>query len=505
MVNDDIISMPDKWEYPWFAAWDLAFHTLALSLVDPGFSRDQLALMLRDLYLHPNGQIPAYEWNFGDVNPPVHAWATLYTERMSDERGEPFDARFLKSAFHKLLLNFTWWVNRKDIGGRNVFQGGFLGLDNIGVFDRSQPLPTGGYLEQADGTGWMALFAQNMADLALDIADSDETYIELAIKFIEHFFWIAASMDRVGTHRDELWDDEDGFFYDVVRSPDGSASRLRVRSIVGLLPLCATTVFSGEMVDRHPEAIARIRGFLTRHPELAANLPDPARPGVDGRRLLAILDERKLRRVLARMLDEQEFLSPHGIRSVSHAHLDAPYELVVNGEAFRVHYEPAESTSSMFGGNSNWRGPVWFPINALVVRALFQFHLYYGDDFRVECPTGSGQLMTLFEVAQEISRRLVSIFTRDEAGRRPVYGGADRFQDDPHWRDLILFYEYFHGDDGAGLGASHQTGWTGLVARFIQLGGHLDPSDLVAGGTRILARGYWGEADPPAATSGASG
>jgi len=495
MVNDDIISMPDKWEYPWFAAWDLAFHTLALSLVDPDFARNQLELMLRDLYLHPSGQIPAYEWNFGDVNPPVHAWATLYVERMEEDSGQSVGTEFVKSAFHKLLLNFTWWVNRKDIGGRNVFQGGFLGLDNIGVFDRSKPLPTGGYLEQADGTAWMALFAQNMLDLALEIAATDPTYVDMAIKFIEHFFWIAASMDRVGVHRDELWDEEDGFFYDVLRLPDGGAKRLRVRSLVGLLPLCATTVFSAETVARFPEVTTRTRAFLERHPEVTANLPDPARPGVNGRRLLAVLDERKLRRVLSRMLDEDEFLSPHGIRSVSRVHLAQPFEVDVHGDEYRVSYEPAESSSGMFGGNSNWRGPIWFPINALIVRALFQFHLYYGDDFRIECPTGSGVEMTLFEVAQELAGRLVSIFTRDADGRRAVYGGTERFQSDPNWRDLILFYEYFHGDNGAGIGASHQTGWTGLVARLIQLRGHLGPEDLQQGGTRILARGYWGE--PP--------
>jgi hypothetical protein len=488
--------MPDKWEYPWYAAWDLAFHTLALSLVDPDFARGQLALMLRDLYLHPSGQIPAYEWNFGDVNPPVHAWATLYVERATAEGVQPESTEFLKGAFHKLLLNFTWWVNRKDLGGRNVFQGGFLGLDNIGVFDRSRPLPTGGYLEQADGTAWMALFAQNMLEMALEIAASDPSYIDMAVKFIEHFFWIAASMDRVGDHRDELWDEEDGFFHDVMRLPDGGAERLKIRSLVGLLPLCATTVFSAETVERFPEVVARTRAFLERHPEVAANLPDPGKPGVNGRRLLAVLDERKLRRILARVLDEAEFFSPHGIRSVSRAHLDEPFEVAVHGQEYRVDYEPAESTSGMFGGNSNWRGPVWFPINALIVRALFQFHLYYGDDFRIECPTGSGVEMTLFEVAEELERRLVSIFTRDAAGRRPVYGDTEKFQSDPHWRDLILFYEYFHGDNGAGIGASHQTGWSGLVARFIQLRGHLKAEDLQHGGTRILARSYRGESKP---------
>jgi hypothetical protein len=502
MVNDDIISMPDTWEYPWYAAWDLAFHTLALGLVDPDFAHAQLELMLRDVYLHPSGQIPAYEWNFGDVNPPVHAWATLYVDRVSGEGGEQERAEFLKSAFHKLMLNFTWWVNRKDIGGRSVFQGGFLGMDNIGVFDRSSPLPTGGYLEQADGTAWMAFFALNMVEMALDIAETDPTYVDLAVKFAQHFFLIAASMDLVGDRADELWDEEDGFFYDVVRLPDGEARRLKVRSLVGLLPLCATTVFPASVVERYPDAMGRIRSFLSRHPELAANLPDPARPGVSGRRLLAIVDERKLRRILSRMLDEAEFLSPHGIRSLSRAHLDDPFELDIHGEAYRVAYEAAESSAGMFGGNSNWRGPVWYPVNALLVRALFQFHLYYGDDFRVECPTGSGVEMTLFEVAQELMRRLTSIYALDADGRRPVFGGSERFQSDPLWRDNILFFEYHNGDDGAGLGASHQTGWTGMVARFLQLSAFVRAEDLVGGGTRILARSYRGE---PEGDEGAEG
>jgi hypothetical protein len=477
MVNDDIISMPDKWEYPWYAAWDLAFHTVALQLVDPDFARDQLRLMLSSTYLHPNGQIPAYEWNFGDVNPPVHAWATLFAFR-SDLANGNADLAFLKDAFNKLLLNFTWWVNRKDAAGRNVFEGGFLGLDNIGVFDRSARLPTGGHLEQADGTAWVALFAQNMLEIALELARHDSSYEELALKFVEHFLWIAAAMDRVGEHQDELWDEEDGFFYDVLRLPDGSATRLKVRSLVGLLPLCATTVISEDTVQRFPRLVAKIGLFLERHPETVANITPPTRPGVAGRRLLSLVSESKLRRILTRMLDEERFLAPHGIRSLSRWHLEHPYEFQVHGETYSVKYLPAESDSGMFGGNSNWRGPIWFPINLLLIRALLQFHLYYGDDFQIECPTGSGRQMNLFQVAQEIGGRLAGIFLRDAKGERPVFGGCDRLQHDPHWRDHLLFYEYFHGDNGAGLGASHQTGWSGLVAKLIQLFGALDERDL---------------------------
>jgi hypothetical protein len=478
MVNDDIISMPDKWEYPWYAAWDLAFHTLALAMVDPDFAKQQLALMLDELYLHPNGQIPAYEWNFGDVNPPVHAWATLFMHHLEKQRTGTTDVTFLKDAFQKLLLNFTWWVNRKDLAGRNVFQGGFLGLDNIGVFDRSSPLPTGGYLEQADGTAWMAFYTQSMLSLALELSLHDPAYEDMALKFIEHFFWIAGSMDRIGVSADELWDEEEGFFYDVLRLPDGTAVRLKVNSLVGLLPLCATAVIPREFVDRFPRAMERVRHFLQRHPELVANLPAPT-PGIEERRLLAILNESKLRRVLARMLDEERFLSPYGIRSLSRWHRDHPYMFHVHGDAYSVEYLPAESDNGMFGGNSNWRGPVWFPMNALIIRGLLQFYMYYGDGFTVECPTGSGKQMTLFEVARELADRLTRIFLRDEQGRRPVYGGAEPFQADPLWRDHILFYEYFHGDNGAGLGASHQTGWTGIVARMIQLFGSLDSAQLL--------------------------
>jgi hypothetical protein len=469
MANDDVISMPDKWEYPWYAAWDLAFHTVALSVVDLPFAKRQLALMLRELYLHPSGQIPAYEWNFGDVNPPVHAWATWFIYQMEKTSTGKGDIAFLKSAFQKLLLNFTWWVNRKDRYGRNVFEGGFLGLDNIGVFDRSAPLPTGGHLEQADGTSWMALFSQNMLDIALELAGEDPVYEEMAVKFVEHFLYISAAMDRIGEHHDEMWDEKDGFFYDVLRLPDGDATRLKVRSMVGLLPLCAVSVFPGEVERKFPRLVEQLRLRQRLQPELWHTLAFAETPGVAGRRILSLLDEAKLRRVLSRMLDEAEFLSPFGIRALSRHHAEHPYVFRVHGEEYRVSYLPGESDSGMFGGNSNWRGPIWFPVNTLIVRALLQYYSFLGNDFTVECPTGSGRRMNLFEVAQELGRRLAAIFLRDASGRRPVYGGTEKFQKDPHWRDHILFYEYFHGDNGAGIGASHQTGWTGLTAKLIQM------------------------------------
>jgi hypothetical protein len=468
MVNSDIVSMPDKWEYPWYAAWDLAFHCIPLAIVDPDFAMRQINLMLSQEYIHPSGQIPAYEWNFGDVNPPVHAFATLLMHRLESDSGE-LDVAFLEECFAKLLVNFTWWVNRKDRSGRNVFEGGFLGLDNIGVFDRSAALPTGGTLEQADGTAWMALFSQNMLELSLALLDHDPKYETFVLKFVEHFFWIAAAMDPVGEHPDEMWDKDDGFFYDVLRLPDGTGTRIKVRSLVGLLPVCATAVIDGDVIARHPEIAARVRAFIERNEDLLANIADPLEPGVRGRHLLSLVNEDKLRRILERMLDEERFLGPHGIRSISRWHLAHPYVFEAGGVEHRVQYEPAESTSGMFGGNSNWRGPVWFPINMMLIRALIQHYRYYGDDFRVECPTGSGTTMTLFDVAQELLRRLVSTFLRGDDGRRPLYGATEVFQDDPHWRDHILFYEYFHGDNGAGLGASHQTGWTGLVARMIQM------------------------------------
>jgi len=482
MLNEDIISMPDKWEYPWYAAWDLAFHALPLSIVDPDFAKEQMKLMLGAVYLHPSGQMPAYEWNFSDVNPPVHAWATLflhYTERAL--RGDT-DVDFLKSAFNKLVLNYTWWVNRKDRFGKNLFEGGFLGLDNIGVFDRSAPLPTGGHLEQADGTAWMALFTQNMMDLAFEIALHDPAYEDMILKFAEHFMFIAAAMNRPG--EDGMWDEEDGFYYDLLRLPDGSATRLKVRSMVGLLPLCATTVVEKSTRERVPRALAQIFERWRRMPELLKSIhpTGPGHFGVADRGLLALVTPERLRRILTKMLDENEFLGPYGIRSLSKFHEAHPYVLHVQGQEHRVDYLPAESNSGMFGGNSNWRGPVWMPVNALLIRALLNFYMYYGDNFKIECPTGSGKLMNLFEVSREIADRLIRIFIRDEHGRRPVYGGTEKFQTDPSWRDLVLFYEYFHGDNGAGLGASHQTGWTGVVARLIQLYGLLDPRRALAVG-----------------------
>jgi len=489
MFNHDVVSMPDKWEYPWYAAWDLAFHCIPLAMVDPDFAKSQIDLMLSQEYLHPTGQMPAYEWNFGDVNPPVHAFATLFLQNLESDLGHA-DLPFLRDAFNRLLLNFTWWVNRKDPTGHNVFEGGFLGLDNIGVFDRSAALPTGGRLEQADGTAWMALYSQNMLELALALLQHDPGYEEFVLKFVERFFWIAAAMDPVGQHPDEMWDEEDGFFYDVLRLPDGTGTRIKVRSLVGLLPLCATTVIEQDLIDRYPEVAARVGAFIERNKDLLVNIADPLVPGARGRRILSLVNEEKLRRILARMLDEERFLGPYGIRSISRWHLDHPYSFWVDGTELRVQYEPAESTSGMFGGNSNWRGPVWFPMNLLLIRALLTHYRYYGDALTVECPTGSGTMMTLFEVARELSRRLAATFLRGPDGRRPVYGGNRLFQEDPHWRDLILFYEYFHGDNGAGLGASHQTGWTGLVARLIQAFGQLDAADVLEGPVWPLARPY---------------
>jgi hypothetical protein len=480
MHNDDIVSMPDKWEYPWYAAWDLAFHVIPISLIDPDFAKNQLMLMLQEDYLHPNGQIPAYEWNFGDVNPPVHAWATweIYTRDRSINKGVG-DVKFLRYAFSKLLINFTWWVNRKDEGGNNLFQGGFLGLDNIGVFDRSSALPTGGYLEQADGTAWMVFFSEQMLQIAIELALHDPLYEDFAIKFFEHTMWIAGAMDRIGEHQDELWDEEDGFFYDVLRFPDGHSTRLKVRSLVGLLSLMAVAVFPSEALEKLPRFKADAKDFMMRHPELMQNVHFAMQPGERNRLMLSILNEDKLRRVLSRMLDETEFLSDYGIRSLSRYHLDHPYYFYYAGQEYKVGYVPGDSTSGMFGGNSNWRGPVWMPMNLLLLRGLLQFYSYYGDSFKVEYPTGSGKYLTLYEVADCISERLVSIFLKDQSGRRPLYGGAEKFQTDPHWRDLILFYEYFNGDNGAGIGASHQTGWTGCIARVIQALGYFTPEMIL--------------------------
>ena len=468
MFNGDIISMPDKWEYPWYASWDLAFHVLALTLVDPDFGKQQLRLMMQGHYMHPNGMVPAYEWNFSDVNPPVLAWSTIFTYRLEKLTKQAEDTEWLSANFMKLLLNFTWWVNRKDRSGRNVFDGGFLGLDNIGVFDRSAPLPTGGYLEQADGTAWMALFSQNMLEIASELALKDKSFVDMVLKFIEHFLWIASSMIRLGDNTG-MWDEEDGFFYDVLRLPDGTAHRLKVRSMVGLLPLCAATVFDGELIKKYPELKFRLDQVLTSRRELFAAIHSPMKLGVAGRRLASVLDESRLRRVLSKMLDENEFLSPYGIRSLSRYHAENPFSVMVEGHEYKVSYLPGESDTGMFGGNSNWRGPVWMPVNALIIRALLQYHTYYGNNFMIECPTGSGNLMNLYQVAENISGRLAGIFLKNEKGERPVYGGTRKFQDDPHWKDYILFYEYFHGDNGAGIGASHQTGWTGVIARSMHL------------------------------------
>ena len=486
MMNKDIISMPDKWEYPWYAAWDLAFHTLPISIVDPDFAKQQMQLMLKGVYLHPSGQMPAYEWNFSDVNPPVHAFATLFLHRTEQAlRGET-DLDFLRETFNKLVLNFTWWVNRKDRFGKNVFEGGFLGLDNIGVFDRSAPLPTGGHLEQADGTAWMAFFSQNMLELAIELAVHDRTYEDMVVKFYEHFYYIAAGMNKPGP--DGMWDEEDGFYYDLLRLPDGSAKRLKVRSMVGLLPLCATTVIEKSQREAIPGTMAQLAERIRRMPELLKTIhPTGAGHfGVAERGLLALVTPERLRRILTKMLDENEFLSPYGIRSLSKFHEPHPFVFHVQGQEYRVDYLPAESNTGMFGGNSNWRGPVWIPVNAMIIRALQNFYLYYGDNFKIECPTGSGKMMNLFEVSKDIADRLSRIFLRDEHGKRPVYGGTEKFQSDPHWRDHLLFYEYFHGDNGAGLGASHQTGWTGLVATSIQLYGLLDPKRALAGGKRAV-------------------
>jgi hypothetical protein len=468
MYNADVVSMPDKWEYPWYAAWDLAFHVLALTLVDEDFGKEQLDLILSESYIHPSGQLPAYEWNFGDVNPPVHAWSTIFTYRLQQSRHGHGDTDWLERSFQKLALNFSWWVNRKDRSGSNVFEGGFLGLDNIGVFDRSAPLPTGGYLEQADGTAWMALFCQNMLEIGVQLALTKPAYTDMCLKFVVHFLRIGLSMMHAGEGIG-MWDEEDGFFYDVLRLPDGGSQRLKVRSIVGLLPLCAVTVFDGEVLEKYPQLRQHLRKVLEARPELRTFIHDPVSQGKHGRRLAAFLNEDKLRRVLARMLDENEFFSAHGIRSLSRYHAEHPYVVRLKGQEFRVPYLPAESDTGMFGGNSNWRGPIWMPVNALIIRALLQYYAYYGDDFRVECPTGSGHQMTLYQVAEELAHRLTNIFLRDSDGRRPVYGGSRKFQEDPHWRDLLSFYEYFHGDNGAGLGASHQTGWTGVIARMMHL------------------------------------
>jgi len=486
MYSADVISMPDKWEYPWFAAWDLAFHAVSLGFVDPDFAREQLLLMLHERYQHPNGQLPAYEWNFDDVNPPVHAWAALFNYRLNRSSLGEQALPFLKKTFNNLATNFTWWVNRKDRDGRNLFEGGFLGLDNIGVFDRSSPLPTGGYLEQADGTAWMAFYAQCMLEMALELALVDPTYEDIAIKFYQHVVAIAAAVNRPGAD-DSLWDDQDGFFYDVLRVPGQFTTRLKVRSIVGLLPLCAVSVYRREVAERLPGFMARVKWFNENRPDLLANLGQRREPGVGGRYMLSLIGEEKLRRVLARMLDPAEFLGDYGIRSLSRVHLDHPYIFQAGAQEYRVGYLPAESDTGMFGGNSNWRGPIWAPINALIIRSLLNMYAYYGDEFKVECPTGSGQYMTLYRVAEELANRLGAIFLRDHSGRRPVYGGSKKFVDDPAWRDHVQFFEYFHGDNGAGLGASHQTGWTAIIPAMMQLFATLRPEMILNPDENVFA------------------
>ena len=468
LYNSEVLSVPDKWEYPWYAAWDLAFHMIPFSLVDGEFAKGQLTLLLREWYMHPNGQLPAYEWAFGDVNPPVHAWAALRVYQIDRQERGYADRSFLETVFHKLMLNFTWWVNRKDANGNNVFEGGFLGLDNIGVFDRSTPLPGGGHLEQADATSWMGMYCLNLLTIALELARDNPIYEGVATKFFEHFLAIAYAMNNVAGDSVRLWDETDGFFYDVLRLPDGRAEPLRVRSMVGLIPLFAVTTLEPTLLERFPGFVKRMRWFIENRPELSEHIAEMEDLGTSGRRLLAILDKKRLVRILARVLDESEFLSPYGIRALSRVHKDHPYVVQIGGEERRVDYEPAESTSGLFGGNSNWRGPVWFPLNYLIIESLQKYHHYYGESLRVECPTGSGRWMTLWDVASELSARLTRLFVRGGDGERPVDGKEPRYKDDPAFRDLVRFFEYFHGETGEGLGASHQTGWTALVAKLIQ-------------------------------------
>lgn len=471
LVNFDIISMPDKWEYPWYASWDLAFHCVSLVLVDSDFAKRQITLMTREWYMHPNGQLPAYEWNFSDSNPPVLAWAAWRVYKIDAHKNGTLDKAFLSGIFHKLLLNFTWWVNRKDADGRNVFEGGFLGLDNISLFDRSMPLPSGGHIDQSDATSWMAFFCILMIKMALELAQERQIYEDLASKFFEHFLRISAAMVNCGGKGVSLWDNEDGFFYDVIHKPDNTIAHLKVRSLVGLLPLLAVETAQSEYLNTLPVFKTRMKWFLNRHPEFQLNMAPVNLPGISEKSLLAVLTRDRLISVLKYMLDENEFLSEYGLRSVSKIHQTQPYGLTLNEKEYSITYEPGEAKSRLFGGNSNWRGPVWFPLNFLIIESLQKFHHYYGDTLKVECPTGSGKYMTLWEVATELSRRLISIFTLNNENKRPVFGDDNIFNKDPYWKDMMLFYEYFHGDTGKGLGASHQTGWTALVAKLIQQSG----------------------------------
>jgi hypothetical protein len=469
--NGDVLSMPDKWEYPWYAAWDLAFHCIVFALIDPEFAKGQLVLLTRERYMHANAQLPAYEWAYGDVNPPVHAWAAWRVFQLDrKQRGGCGDLAFLERIFHKLMLNFTWWVNRKDAHGRNVFQGGFLGLDNIGVFDRSAPLPSGGFLNQADGTAWMAMYCLNLMRIALELALHNPVYEDVATKFFEHFLQIAKAMTRVGGDGQGvgLWDEQDEFYYVQLHLPDDRMVRLRVRSMVGLIPLFAVETLEPELLNRLPDFHRRLQWFLNHRPDLASLVSRWQEPGRGERRMLSLLRGHRMKRLLKRMLDETEFLSHYGVRALSREHRDHPYKTICHGTVLTVTYRPGESDSGLFGGNSNWRGPIWFPVNYLLIESLQKFHHYYGDDFKIECPTGSGRFLTINGVAQELTRRLTGIFLRDENGRRAVFGPSDRLQNDPHFRDYLLFYEYFHGDTGKGIGASHQTGWTGLIAKLLQ-------------------------------------
>jgi hypothetical protein len=471
--NADIISMPDKWEYPWYAAWDLAFHCIPLAMVDAEFAKSQLVLLTREWYMHPNGQLPAYEWAFGDVNPPVHAWATWRVfqmdrkQRRATNSKDPGDLAFLEQVFHKLMLNFTWWVNRKDAQGRNIFQGGFLGLDNIGVFDRSAPLPTGGFINQADGTAWMAMYSLNLMRIALELACHNKVYQNIATKFFEHFLHIVEAMNNIGDEGIGLWDEADQFYYDVLNLPDGRMVPLKVRSMVGLIPLFAVETLEHELMEQLPEFHERLEWFLNYRPDLAKLVSRWNESGENHRHLLSLLRGHRMKAILKRLLDETEFLSEFGVRAISRTHLENPYRFHVNGNTMEVKYQPAESNSGLFGGNSNWRGPIWMPVNYLIIESLQKFHHYYGDDFKVECPTGSGTFLTIGEIATELSRRLTRLFLKDGKGERPVLKYHSKLATDPHFKDYLLFHEYFHGDSGRGVGASHQTGWTGLIAKLL--------------------------------------
>jgi hypothetical protein len=486
LYNADVVSMPDKWEYPWYAAWDLAFHCVPLALVDPDFAKEQLTLLLREWYMHPNGQLPAYEWAFGDVNPPVHAWAAWRVYKIEKKKTGKADRVFLEKVFQKLLLNFTWWVNRKDAEGKNIFQGGFLGLDNIGVFDRSAKLPTGGHLEQSDGTSWMGMYCLNMLTIALELSKENHAYEDVASKFFEHFVYICRAMNNIAGEGIELWNNEDGFFYDVLHVDGTKPLPLKIRSMVGLIPLFAVETLDSEVIDALPGFKRRLQWFLDNRPELRAHV-ETRTSGEGVQRFLSLVNRDRLRRVLGYLLDEKEFLSPYGIRAVSRVHKEKPYVLEAGGAEYRVDYEPAESSTGLFGGNSNWRGPIWFPVNYLIIESLQKFGYYLGDSYKVECPTGSGSMAPLDDVAAELSRRMIAIFLRGADGRRPCFGGADLFQKDSRWNDLVLFHEYFHGDNGAGIGASHQTGWTGLVAKLIQQSGAGDALVSTVGGRKASA------------------